>query len=304
MIYEGILKMKIGIIGAGSIGLLFAAHLSRSHEVTLYTRTIEQAADINNHGIVMKSAGTSSVSYVSAKPLTSWTGTEDIAIVAVKQYHLLAVFEYMEKLSQVPATILFLQNGMGHLKLLETLDSAHIFVGTVEHGALKENSYTVKVNGLGVTNVAVYKGDIEKLNSFIHSAPNAFPFLVRPNYFEMLLDKLVVNAVINPLTAILGVKNGALIENQFYYLLLMRLFAEISSVLRLRDHEKYLQAVISICKKTADNRSSMLKDIEANRMTEVEAILGFVLDEAKKQRIDAPLTEALYFAIKGKEESL
>ena len=43
--------MKIGIIGAGSIGLLFASYLSSAFSVTLYTRTSEQAKEINDHGL-------------------------------------------------------------------------------------------------------------------------------------------------------------------------------------------------------------------------------------------------------------
>jgi 2-dehydropantoate 2-reductase len=295
--------MKIGIIGAGSIGLLFAAYLNKSNEITLYTRTPEQAAEINNHGIVLNKAGARTIFQVKALPLTSWRGTETFAIIAVKQYQLPAVLEHLTNLPEMPQNLLFLQNGMGHLKLLESLTSANLFVGSIEHGALKENGYTVSHNGQGITNVAVYKGDPAVLYPLIASAPLDFPFLVKPNYYEMLLDKLVINAVINPLTSILGVKNGALIENQFYFHVLMRLFAEISSILNLREQDKHLQQVISICKNTAGNRSSMLKDIEANRMTEADAILGFILDEAKKLEKAAPLTESLYFAIKGKEQA-
>jgi 2-dehydropantoate 2-reductase len=64
----------------------------------------------------------------------------------------------------------------------------------------------------------------------------------------------------------------------------------------------YLEQVLKICKNTANNRSSMLKDIEAGRLTEIEAILGYLLDEAAKQKKHAPQIETLYYLIKGKEQ--
>jgi len=112
---------------------------------------------------------------------------------------------------------------------------------------------------------------------------------------------LIVNAIINPLTAVLRVNNGGLLENQFYFLVVKNLFTEISFILNLKHPVDYLQQVIDICKKTANNRSSMLKDIEAKRLTEVDAILGFLLEEAKKQDKKAPQIENLYYLIKGKE---
>jgi 2-dehydropantoate 2-reductase len=69
----------------------------------------------------------------------------------------------------------------------------------------------------------------------------------------------------------------------------------------LENVEDHLQQIIDICKNTSENRSSMLKDIEANRMTEVDAILGYILGEAQRKEMTAPTIETLYYLIKGKE---
>ena len=117
----------------------------------------------------------------------------------------------------------------------------------------------------------------------------------------MLVSKLVVNAVINPLTAILEVENGRLITNQYYFHVLKTVYFEVASILNLENREEHLQQIINICKNTSSNRSSMLNDIEAKRITEVDAILGFILDEAYKKNLKAPQIENLYYLIKGKE---
>lgn len=294
--------MKVGIIGAGSIGLLFAASLANQFEVTLYTRTAEQANKINQNGItVHKKSKPAAVTLVNAVPFSSWVGAEELTIITVKQYQLPAIIEIINSYPQT-GNLLFLQNGMGHLKLLKGLKTKNIFVGTVEHGALREDSHTVRHNGLGNTNVAVFKGDSSILNKFLTSTSIDFPVQLQDDYYHMLLKKLIVNAVINPLTATLRVKNGSLIENTFYFQAVSSLYTEIASILNIDPKEGYLEQVIQVCQKTAENRSSMLKDVEAGRLTEVDAILGYLLHEAKEQEKQAPNITFLYYFIKGKEQ--
>ncbi|MDN3014859.1 2-dehydropantoate 2-reductase [Paenibacillus sp. BSR1-1] len=293
--------MKIGIIGAGSIGLLSAASLNKSFEVKIYTRTPEQAFEINKFGIEVQKGVEREVSFVKAFPITEWSGFEDLSIITVKQYQLPELILNVNQLPETPKSLLFLQNGMGHLKLLDQIRAQNIFVGSIEHGALRDNSYTVTQNGEGVTNVAVYKGNSELLRLLIKTAPEDFPLVMKENYYEMLLNKLMVNAVVNPLTAILRVKNGELIQNHFFNKALTNLFKEISFILNIEKPQPYFEQIINICKNTANNRSSMLKDIEAGRPTEIDAILGYLLEEAKKQNKKAPQIENLYYLIKGNE---
>lgn len=293
--------MRIGIIGAGSIGLLFAAYLSETCDVTVFTRTKEQAEEINRNGIILIKGGLQVKTRVKAIEAVEWAGLEDLTIVTVKQYQLEPIINKFSSYTEKSLNILFLQNGMGHLEALHRLQNHHIFAGSVEHGAVKENACTVRHNGAGVTNAAVFRGEPAALVSFISAAPEGFPVRWNDHYYGMLLHKLIVNAVINPLTAILQVPNGMLIKNDFYFKVLTDLFAEISDILNLDDSESYFQKVIEVCRITADNRSSMLKDIECGRKTEVDAILGFLLKKAKQQGKKTPLLQNCYFIVKGKE---
>lgn len=293
--------MKIGIIGAGSIGLLFASYISSFFPVTIYTRTDEQANGINAYGLVLKRGSTQATIKVKALPISEWKGKEDLTVITVKQFQLESIFEKIKELESLPGSLLFVQNGMGHLKDLEKLPVKNLFIGSVEHGAYKENDFTVSHNGEGKTNAAVYKGDSSILREFSRAVSANFPLVFCEDYYELLVNKLIVNAVINPLTAILQVKNGELIKNQFYFKVLKNLYTEVFYILNLEDHEKHLRQIINICQNTADNRSSMLKDIEAGRATEVDAILGFLIEKAFEQEKKAPQVENFYYLIKGKE---
>ncbi|WP_160720174.1 2-dehydropantoate 2-reductase [Bacillus sp. USDA818B3_A] len=294
--------MRISIIGAGSIGLLFAAYLSRGFNVTVYTRSAEQAVEINKNGIVLLNGTGETVSKVEALPITDWKGEEDLAIITVKQYQLAPIIERINQLDPLPSSLLFLQNGMGHLKQLEQLEVHNLFVGSVEHGALKQNPFTVKHNGAGTTNAAVYRGDPRLLKLFLEAVSNVFSMTYQEDYYPMLEKKLIANALINPLTAILQVKNGELIDNPYYFKVLQNLFSEITFILNLKNPQENWSQVIKICKQTADNRSSMLKDLEGNRLTEVDAIVGYILDKAESQGKKSSPFETLFYLIKGKEK--
>lgn len=290
--------MKISIIGAGSIGLLFASYIADFFEVTVYSKTEEQAKLIEEHGIVLIKGNDKKSVQVKALPFEKYMRDEDLTILAVKQYQLTEVLPAVNG-----GNLFFLQNGMGHLETLQKLSSENIYVGSVEHGALKENEWTVRHNGEGITKSAIFRGSSEALISLSNTLSGFFPISLEVDYYEMLLKKLVANAVINPLTAVLGVPNGRLLDNPYYHMVFKQMFEEIAHILKLKNKEEMLKSVIEICQKTAKNRSSMLKDVEAHRKTEIDAILGYVVMEAEKQNIKAPLTENFYHMLKGKEKN-
>ncbi|WP_079508337.1 2-dehydropantoate 2-reductase [Mesobacillus jeotgali] len=293
--------MKIAIIGGGSLGLLFSYYLSIKNDVSIYTRTQEQADRINEKGLSLVKGGiVQPPVQVPAAPIQEWKGNEELTIVAVKQYQLTGLMTEIQ--ANAKNSILFLQNGYGHIKLLPEISAPAIYVGSVEHGAVRANDYTVHHNGIAVTRTAVFRGDAGPLGELINIAPADFPFILEDDYKDMLIKKLVVNAVINPLTAILKVRNGELISNSFYFKILMQMFSECTLVLGLENQEEYLQNLITVCEKTANNQSSMYKDIENGRQTEIDAILGYLLELSISKNIKAPLIHNYYHCIKGKEQ--
>lgn len=294
--------MKIAIIGGGAIGLLFAHYLNEHHNVQVYVRNKSQADRLRSQGLKFERDGKRFNHPIQASLFSEWKGEEDLTIVAVKQYSIPEVVCSMKKMSHGRnLSLLFLQNGMGHLKWIQSLEADHLFVGSVEHGALKVESETVIHTGIGVTKLAAIKGDLTFLQAISEPALNYFPFVFKQDYNGMLIEKLIVNSVINPLTAVLRVRNGELLENQYYYRLFLKLFGEVSTILDIYDKKTALNHVKMVCRDTGNNRSSMLKDIEEGRHTEIDAILGYILEEADRKKMVAPYSLCLYCLVKGKE---
>jgi 2-dehydropantoate 2-reductase len=290
--------MKIGIIGGGAIGLLFAAYLSEDNDVTIYTRTIQQKNLLNDKGLHLIPNGTFACEKIKAQCLEQIMAEQDLVIIAVKQYHLAQILPYIDS---IKTPLLFLQNGFSHVDLLEGLATKEIYLGVVEHGALRHNLNTVEHTGLGLTKIAVYRGTFHKIEFLFKTINERFGFQKSNDYKQMLTEKLMVNAIINPLTAILGARNGDLLENPFYYRLFMELFGEIIDILELKPAALYKEKLEKICMSTAANRSSMLKDLENGRPTEIDAILGCILGLAKTKQLNHQLTGTVYTMVKGKE---
>ncbi|CAM3695719.1 2-dehydropantoate 2-reductase [Mesobacillus zeae] len=293
--------MEIAVIGGGSIGLLFSYYLGRKNRVTVYTRTEGQSEAIRANGIHLLKKGCDFRAGVNAAPLEKWTGREELTILAVKQYQLQSVLNSVAERMPGDASLMFLQNGMGHVKWLSELPVKNIYIGSVEHGAMAIGDHSVSHNGIGVTRVAVYKGEAGPIKHFTEMELVDFPVEMADDFRSVLIGKLVVNAVINPLTAAFQVRNGELLDNPFFYEIFKDLFSEVAMALRLEDKEKHFANIVSVCRKTSANSSSMLKDIEAGRQTEIDGILGYILEEAEGQNIDTPIIRTYFRHIKGKE---
>lgn len=293
--------MKIAIIGGGAIGLLFSHYLSQQHEITLYVRNSEQRNKVNSEGITLRKKDHSCKLDVKAKLISDWgLHDEELSIICVKEYQLQDLLENasLPKKHQ----FLFLQNGMGHLKWIDQYKLENVWVGSVEHGAYRESGKCVVHTGEGCTKIALYKGEGTDLPTLLGERfHHTFPFMLEHDYKEMLQKKLVVNAIINPLTSILKVQNGALLDNQHFFQVFTDLFNEIKGILHIKEEQLYYENVIQICRKTSQNRSSMLKDLEEKRPTEIDAILGYLIEESTKRKVQAPLVTTFFHLIKGIE---
>ena len=255
-------------------------YLSENHHVTIFTRTKEQAELLNRDGLNFIVNGHVQTTKINANQISTSIIDEELLIIAVKQYQLSDIDPFIKN-ATVP--LLFLQNGYGHIEYIQTLSSPSVFVGVVEHGALKHNQNTIEHTGLGMTKLAIFRGDWKDLQ-IRNESIESFPFMFQKDFHSMLIEKLIVNAVINPLTAILGVPNGELVKNPFYQKLMVMYVHELAEILQLQNIAGTLEHVEQVCLKTAGNRSSMLKDIENGRKTEIDAILGYVLEVARTNK--------------------
>ena len=138
----------------------------------------------------------------------------------------------------------------------------------------------------------------------------AYPYL---DLFQLQLEKLVSNCLLNPLTALLDVQNGAMLNNQPLTRIHRLLIAEISLVIRslpeleglpnarLRFSTARLESFFrGICTRTAKNSSSMREDIRKIKETEIEFLNGYIVQRGEELGIKCVLNYMLMQLIKAK----
>ncbi|HEY9570552.1 MAG TPA: 2-dehydropantoate 2-reductase [Metalysinibacillus sp.] len=282
--------MKIAIIGAGAIGKLLATYYAQQHEVIMVVRREEQARAIMNNGIT-KLTPTRHVNYrVQA---TTILPKADIYFVTVKFYHLIAL---QSLLQQVTTTLVFLQNGLAHQSFAKQF-SCEVLVGTLTVGAETKNDTTVYERGTGTMQLSAPQNHaIWQLTS------EALPIKYVKNVNEVLWQKAILNSLINPLTALLDLPNGELVTNEHAFHLLQTIYTELIHAFPDKKHLVGIEDVVQLCHNTAMNTSSMRADFLAGRPSELETIVGAILEEAVNRQQLLPTLHTLYYALLAIEE--
>ncbi|MCA1059269.1 2-dehydropantoate 2-reductase [Rossellomorea aquimaris] len=292
--------MKIGIFGGGALGLLFAGYLGRLFDVTLIVRRDSQVSSLLTNGVTIHRDGSTINTKVKAVKQIEAKPEYDLGIVAVKEYDLASLENILLKFHP-DRPLLFVQNGIAHVEWVKTLPHRHLIAGSVEHGSMRENDDTVHHLGEAGTNIALIRGNWGVVEEVVSQSAHSFPFSIQPDFEKMLLTKLFINVLINPLTALTGVVNGRVVENPYLHQVQKDLFRELHLLFPHMEGVISFDKVVEICRNTYQNRSSMLKDIESGRRTEIEAILGVLLDKAEKEHHFVPSMNLLYRLVKGIE---
>ncbi len=294
--------MKIGVVGGGAIGLLMAFYLSSGFETVLYVRRPEQKAELITNGITIKGKKGKAIRTLQIK-LIDEPFEEDLMIFAVKQPILKKNINEWLKKCQKKQSLLFLQNGASHIPFLLESGFPAVFIGMIEFGSRKLNDTMIQQIGEVKIRVGVLNGALNQLHSLYGlEGFNVLP--VEGNWEQLVFDKLIINAVINPLTALYKVTNGGLFENRAHRMAARLLFEESSLILFGTVVENHWKRILEISRETAANHSSMRQDIDSARETEIEAITGFIIDRAKIRGLDCPLSQLIYFSIRGLDNTI
>ncbi|WP_391120792.1 2-dehydropantoate 2-reductase [Psychrobacillus sp. L3] len=286
--------MKIGIIGAGAIGMLFGAYLAEEkQDILFYVRGNKKIANLYIEKIP------NAPDLISCKQVTEIKAlySMDLIIIAVKYHHLEQLKKDLDLLPKhIP--LLFVQNGLLHLSFIDQLKQSTIAIASVLHGATKVNDHTVRHLGIGITSVGILRGVWDKTDAFLQCSSNKFPIKFTTNIEETLFKKALLNCLINPLTTILQVENGMLIKNESYKMILKNIYEELMEAFEEWREKLPWNEVVTLCKNTEYNRSSMLTDYENGRLMEINTIVGAVITEARKKDKVLPVLHTFYLMLK------
>jgi len=299
------------IVGTGAMATLFAARLGRHTPITMLGSWGEAVTAINRDGVHVDSGAGHEIGRPPTSLGAGVTATTDPAQCAGSQFALVLVkaWQTARAATQIKSFLpsdgvtLTLQNGLGNFETLAAeLGADRVALGITTQGATLIGPGHVREGGRGPTHVA----DHPRLSPLIDLLRAAgFEVLQSPisNLQALVWGKLTINAAINPLTAILRVFNGELLNRPDALALMDAAAREVTAVAHAKGivlpFPDPAARAREVAQATAGNRSSMFQDILRGAMTEVDAINGAVVREGAVAGVSVPVNETLYRLVRA-----
>jgi 2-dehydropantoate 2-reductase len=301
---------RVLIAGAGAIGGLYAAYLSKVAEVVVLDTNREHIEAIRRAGLIL-TGRTESVARMAAFASAAEMGRQrfDAVVILVKSQATGAAFRSFEPMLEGRPVLVTFQNGMGNEELLmraSGLDVAHGVSfeaarydapGRIHHLVSGEESWLGPARGK-VESVA-WLGEL--------MTQTGLPTKVVADPRGAIWGKFIFNSVMNPIGAIVQGVNAARYEVPEMCALIDDMAAECVRVAEaLGVHlefdpmylvKKFRSGEVPLSR----HAGSMAQDLEAGRETELESITGYVVRKAKELGVPVPVTESVYRMAKGVE---
>jgi len=304
--------VRVVVFGAGAVGSLFGAYLDRAGHSVLLIGRADHVAAVRANGLVVtgRLEGTFRVdAAVELKPGPA----PDAVLLTVKTFDLERAAGAVGRAVRPGTPVLLPQNGLG---VEDVAHRALAAEGWMEpEGALVRAVNTVPATWVGPGEVrAAGEGEvvlpeprgpaaeaIGRFEQLLHGA--GLRVRTVEDLAREVWRKALVNAAVNPVTALAGVENGRLLEppyrEQADELLLEAARTARATGVRVTDAEARAD-LERVLRATAGNRSSMLQDLDRGRPTEVEAISGELLRVARAHQIELPATEAVVARLRAR----
>lgn len=301
---------RICIIGCGSIGSLYAAHLARVAEVWAFVRRPEHARALNENGLHV-SGGHEFHTHLRATHDPAELPQFDLGIVSCKGTQTAEALGPVAHLFDNGA-ILSAQNGLGAEEIIADLAKTYVIRGTTFMSGTRHDDTHVQYE----LDTATWMGPFEPTNTPFSLVKETADLLVAGGLKAVALEdarpaqwsKVIFNSSVNAASALTELPHSPHFsqENQFNDLghLLHDLIDEgkrVASALGIQLYEDPWE--MNKLGAQTDHPPSMLYDIRNKLRTEVDFLGGAIAREALRAGIPAPLHTALYRLIKGKEAS-
>jgi 2-dehydropantoate 2-reductase len=299
--------MRVGIIGAGAMGTFFAYTLAQRQEVTLLDVRADIIETIASKGVAVDDA-----------PPRRVTATRDPAalyavnalFVFVKAQDTLRALRPFAGRLDPSAPIVSLQNGLGNEEAIKTAlgGAVPLVLGVTSEGSVTVSPGRSRRTASGATVL----GSAGASPTAVHSVETMLEagnlsasvvYDIRPH----LWGKLIANAAINPVAALLDQTNGIISRDRDAAEVARMLALEGAAVAKaLRISLPFAEPweyVREIVEATAEANNSMTCDLNAQRQTEIEQINGAIVAAGRRTETPTPYNEAMLRLIKAKERA-
>ena len=297
------MKSDILLVGTGALATLFAARLSEAgHSVSMLGTWKNGLKALQENGARIVDANGNERAYkVHATDDPREVCGASHALVLVKSWQTERAARQLKESLAENGLAITLQNGIGNKEtLIRDLGTGRVSLGITTTGATLLGPGLVKMGGEGVISLEQNQA-LGPLEAALRSSN--FNLQIVDDAKSLVWGKLVINAAINPLTALLRIPNGELLSRPVARKVMSALARETAEVAKAEHvHLPFsnpVDAAEEVARKTATNMSSMFQDVRRGAKTEIDAICGAVTMRGKKHGIKTPYNRACWQLVRA-----
>jgi 2-dehydropantoate 2-reductase len=309
--YKGIVKVLV--FGAGAVGLGLSSFLLQAgHRVHLVGKE-QTVVALRKNGL--KRQGIFGPAFFTPQQLTASsnlaeTGREtfDFYLVCTKSFDTENSARQLKSestLAHQKSPIVLCQNGWGNAEIFSRFFSPkQVYNARVITGFIRPEPHVVDVtvHAQPVHLGSLFDGNATHLQLLADALSlGGLPSSVTDDIGKDLWAKMLYNCPLNALGAVLQVPYGHLGEDENSRVLMERIVREVFQVMQGLGHASHWPSAGDYLKdfyenllpSTYSHESSMLQDIRAGRITEIEALNGVIVREGRKLKIDITCNETV-----------
>jgi len=291
--------MDILIVGTGALATLFAARLGAAagHTVAMLGGWQDGLKALRENGArLVEADGREQACSVFATDNPADCRGARYALALVKSWQTARAATQLADCLAEDGLALTLQNGMGNRETLGlSLGLPRVALGVTTTGATLLGPGLARAGGEGIVSLEAHPR-LGALEAALTGA--GFEVQVVTDAESLVWGKLVINAAINPLTALLRVPNGELFQRPAARDLMRALAQEAATVVQAQGvNLPFADAAVAaaeVARKTAANHSSMLQDIRRGAPTEIDAICGAIARAGERLGVPTPYNRACW----------
>jgi 2-dehydropantoate 2-reductase len=318
---EGGVLMRVAIYGAGAMGTILGAYITKAgYQIDLINRNKQHVDALKAKGatIIGKIQFTQPVKALLPEEME---GTYDIILLMTKQRFNKEVVTSLIPYLDQNGVICTMQNGIPEPSVAEIIGDDKTIGCTMSWGATFHGTGVVELTSEPTPetltfNIGKYgSNEEEKFQYIIQLLQTMGVVTIEENFIGARWAKLLVNAAFSGLSVVTGATFGELSKNRLSRKIALQSIKESidvakaagitiepiqgKDVVKLMDYNNPFKKAISMMilpiamKKHQNIRSSMLRDIDRDRKTEVYAINGIVCDYGKKYQIPTPINDKI-----------
>lgn len=292
-------------MGAGAMGSLFGGLLAISgEEVWLVDIREDHIQALVSTGLTIEEGRKKQMIPVHATTEVASSGKADLVLFFVKAYHTEKAVSDALVLQKEDTVFLTLQNGLANEEAIcKRVDPKKVILGVTNHGATFLGPGRIRHAGWGKTYIGELDGKVtDRVTQIAQLFTKAeIETEASSNIQSLVWNKLFINAGINAVAALTGLKNGHLLDYPETLRLMEALVSEAVAVARKKGipiEGNPIEKVKAVAEATRENRCSMGQDFDNRRKTEIDAINGAVVREAERLGIAVPYNQMITDLIK------